>query len=149
MDVNKIKELISAVKEAGIESINYENNGIKLEIKNSIDKENNLVVENNNLDNDVKQVEKKEVKVVKEEVIEDDFEKVISPLVGVYYEAPGPEMDAFVKEGQKVKKGDVLCIVEAMKVMNEIVAKKDCTIKKILVNNEDIVEHNQALFLIE
>ena len=76
-------------------------------------------------------------------------ETVKSPIVGVFYEAPGPDKPVFVKDGDKVKKGDVLCIVEAMKVMNEIVAEKDCKIVKVLCNNEDIVEYGQPLFEIE
>ena len=74
---------------------------------------------------------------------------VKSPFVGTFYEAPSPDVEPFVKIGQKVKKGDTLCIVEAMKLMNEIEAEKDGVIKEILVNNSEPVEFDQALFVLE
>ncbi len=71
-----------------------------------------------------------------------------SPIVGTYYSAPTPEEDDFVSVGQQVKKGDVLCIIEAMKLMNEIEADRDGTILEILVTNEQGVEFGQPLFRI-
>lgn len=72
--------------------------------------------------------------------------EVKSPLVGVFYSAPSPEAEPFVKVGSNVKKGDVLCIVEAMKLMNEIVAEQDGTVVDICAHNGDIVEFGQTLF---
>ena len=72
--------------------------------------------------------------------------EVKSPMVGVFYAAPAPESDPFVRVGQRVKRGDVLCIVEAMKLMNEIVAEKDGEIFDICVSNGDVVEFGQCLF---
>lgn len=77
-----------------------------------------------------------------------DMSIVASPLVGVFYEAPAPDQPPFVKKGDRVKKGDVLCIVEAMKVMNEIAAETSGEIVDICVNNGDIVEFGQTLFKI-
>lgn len=74
---------------------------------------------------------------------------VASPLAGMFYRSPSPNSPSFVKEGAKVAFGDVLCIVEAMKVMNEIRADRPCTIKKILVENGKAVSAGQKLFLIE
>lgn len=68
------------------------------------------------------------------------------PLVGVFYAAPSPDDAPFVTVGSAVKKGDVLCIVEAMKLMNEITAEKDGFITEICVNNGDVVEYGQTLF---
>ena len=76
-------------------------------------------------------------------------EVVKSPIVGTYYEAPSPDSDPFIKVGDKVKKGQALCIVEAMKIMNEIEAEFDGTIQKILVNNGQPVEFDQPLFIIK
>lgn len=75
--------------------------------------------------------------------------QVRSPFVGTFYEAPSPDKPPFVKAGQRVKKGETLCIIEAMKIMNEIEAERDCTIKEVLVNNEEPVEFDQILFVIE
>ena len=72
--------------------------------------------------------------------------EVKSPLVGVFYGAPSPEADPFVKVGSAVTKGDVLCIVEAMKLMNEIVAEQEGTVVDICAHNGDIVEFGQTLF---
>ncbi len=73
---------------------------------------------------------------------------VKSPMVGVFYAAPSPEEKPFVSVGDKVKKGDVLCIIEAMKLMNEIVADEDGEIAKICVSDGQVVEYGQRLFII-
>jgi len=72
--------------------------------------------------------------------------EVTAPLAGVFYAAPAPDAEPFVKVGDKVKKGDVLCIIEAMKIMNEITADRDGEIADICVKNEHIVEYGQTLF---
>jgi acetyl-CoA carboxylase biotin carboxyl carrier protein len=74
--------------------------------------------------------------------------EVKSPMVGVFYEAPAPGAPPFVKLGDKVKKGDVLCIIEAMKLMNEIVAETDGEIIDVCVQNGQVVEYSQILFKI-
>jgi len=72
--------------------------------------------------------------------------EIKSPLVGVYYAAPSPEAETFVSIGSKVKKGDVLCIIETMKLMNEITAEQDGEIVDICIKNGDIAEYGQVLF---
>lgn len=74
---------------------------------------------------------------------------VKSPLVGTFYNAPSPDAEPFVKEGDTVKKGQVLGIVEAMKLMNEIESEFHGTVEKILVSNEQVVEYGQPLFVIK
>jgi acetyl-CoA carboxylase biotin carboxyl carrier protein len=78
-----------------------------------------------------------------------DGDTVTSPIVGTFYEAPDPDSDPFVKVGDKVSKGDTLCIVEAMKIMNEIEAEFGGTVEKILVNDGQPVEFEQPLFIIK
>jgi acetyl-CoA carboxylase biotin carboxyl carrier protein len=73
---------------------------------------------------------------------------VRSPMVGTFYRAPSPGSKPFVEEGEKVKAGDPLCIIEAMNILNQIDCEKDGTIKKILVDNGQPVEYNQTLFVI-
>lgn len=70
-------------------------------------------------------------------------------MVGVFYTAPSPEADPYVKVGSVVNKGDVVCIIEAMKLMNEVTATQSGTIKEILAENGDIVEYGQPLFVVE
>lgn len=72
-----------------------------------------------------------------------------SPMVGTFYRAPGPNAAAFVEIGQQVKAGDTLCIIEAMKLMNEIEAEKSGVVKEILVENGTPVEYGEPLFIIE
>jgi acetyl-CoA carboxylase biotin carboxyl carrier protein len=76
-------------------------------------------------------------------------ETVKSPIVGTYYEAPSPDSDPFIKVGDKVQKGQTLCIVEAMKIMNEIDAEFSGTVQKILVDDAQPVEYDQPLFIIK
>ena len=78
-----------------------------------------------------------------------NLEKIVSPMVGTFYESPNPDSDPFVFEGKRVERGEVLCIIEAMKLMNEIEAEKSGIIKKILVRDTEPVEYGQPLFLVE
>jgi acetyl-CoA carboxylase biotin carboxyl carrier protein len=75
--------------------------------------------------------------------------KIVSPMVGTYYASPSPDKPAFVKVGDKVKKGQTICIIEAMKLMNEIECDHDGEIVKILAENEQMVEFGQPLFLVK
>ena len=78
-----------------------------------------------------------------------DGEDQLSPMPGTFYSAPTPEDEPFVSKGDVVKKGQVLCIIEAMKIMNEIESEFDGTIMKVNVNNGEPVEYNQPLFVIK
>ncbi len=78
----------------------------------------------------------------------DEGEELLSPMPGTFYSAPTPEDPSFVNVGDEVKKGQTLCIIEAMKIMNEIESEYDGTIADIKVNNGDPVEYNQILFII-
>jgi acetyl-CoA carboxylase biotin carboxyl carrier protein len=74
---------------------------------------------------------------------------ITSPIVGTFYSAPAPDAPAFVKVGERVKNGQTVCILEAMKLMNEIQAEYDCEIEAILVSNEQKVEYGQPLFRVK
>lgn len=74
---------------------------------------------------------------------------VRSPFVGTFYRAPSPGADYFVDVGKRIRKGDTLCIIEAMKLMNEIEAEFDGVVKEVLVDNEQPVEFDQPLFVVE
>ncbi len=74
--------------------------------------------------------------------------QVKSPMVGTFYRAPSPEAKPFVEEGDQVSVGDTLCIVEAMKILNQIESDKAGTVKKILIENGEPVEFNQPMFII-
>ncbi|HEX9614449.1 MAG TPA: acetyl-CoA carboxylase biotin carboxyl carrier protein [Bacteroidota bacterium] len=80
---------------------------------------------------------------------EKSYHEIKSPIVGTFYRAPSPDAEAYVEVGHEVKPGDVLCIVEAMKLMNEIESDVAGTIVKVAAENGKPVEYNQPLFLIE
>lgn len=91
-----------------------------------------------------------EEKVAEPEQIKDynKYRDIKSPMVGIFYAAPSPDAEPFVKVGSKVKKGDTLCIIEAMKLMNDVVAEEDGEIVEICAENGNLVEFGQTLFKI-
>ena len=80
---------------------------------------------------------------------EDETLFITSPIVGTFYSAPAPDAPAFVKVGDQVKNGQTVCILEAMKLMNEIQSDFDCEIEAVLVSNEQKVEYGQPLFRVK
>ena len=80
--------------------------------------------------------------------VEDTGKAINAPIVGVFYVAPSPESDPYVSVGKKVKKGDTVCIIEAMKCMNEIQAEEDGEIVEVLAKDGELVEYGQPLFKI-
>ena len=86
---------------------------------------------------------------ISEDTKKDNSEEILSPMPGTFYSSPSPEAAPFIKEGDVVSKGDSLCIIEAMKIMNEIESEKSGTIKKLLVDDGSAVDYNQPLFLID
>lgn len=83
------------------------------------------------------------------DIAADDAKVISSPMVGVFYAAPSPDAEPYVSVGSVVKKGDVLCLIEAMKLMNEVQAEQSGEIVKICVENGQVVEYGQPLFLIK
>lgn len=82
------------------------------------------------------------------QIVEEDL-FIVSPIVGTFYVAPAPDADPFVKVGDHVKNGQTVCILEAMKTMNEIASEWDCEILEVLVGNEQKVEYGQQLFRVK
>lgn len=90
-----------------------------------------------------------EKNITKRESAEENYKIVKAPMVGTFYQSSSPDQEAFVKVGDTVHKGQVLCIVEAMKLMNEIESEFDGEIVEVCVKNEDIVEYGMPLFKIK
>ena len=90
-----------------------------------------------------------EVKDAPSKTEEKAGELITSPMVGTFYEAPSPDSPPFVKVGDRVRKGQTLCILEAMKIMNELEAEYDCKILEILVQDGQPVEYDTPLFRVE
>lgn len=95
--------------------------------------------------------EEMSVRMTPEAVPDDNDEEsyITSPIVGTFYSAPSPTEKAYVRAGDKVKAGDTVCILEAMKLMNEIECEFDCEIEAVLVSNEQKVEYGQPLFRVK
>ena len=84
-----------------------------------------------------------------ENIMKSSNKEILSPMPGTFYSASSPDAAPFIKEGDKVSKGDSLCIIEAMKIMNEIEAEESGTVVKFLVDDGSAVDYNQPLFLID
>ncbi len=129
--------LIKKLKDNKLGSIKLSNKINTIEISNNLvnqssyqNNQNNLQTGSQNTKNDKN-----------EEVITID-----SPMVGIIYLTPKPSSPPFAKKGQKIKKGDTICLIEAMKTFNEIKSDRDCTIKSVMIKNGEAVEFGQPLF---
>ena len=129
--------LIKKIKDKKLNSIKISNKSTSIEITN------NLIYENSNQQvktdlpkNSVSSVQEKSPNII----------TIDSPMVGIIYLTPKPSSPPFVKKGQKVKNGDTICLIEAMKTFNEIKSDKDGLIKDILVKNGEAIEFGQPLF---
>lgn len=154
MDYKAIEELIKTVSESKLTLLELESEGvkIKMEKRNEIVSIERIpeVVKTIAVESQVSAPQVYEAPKQEEAKVEPKKEGslVISPIVGTFYGSPGPDSKSFVQVGSKVKKGDVLCIIEAMKLMNEIECETDGEVAEILVKNEQMVEYGQPLFRI-
>ncbi len=168
MDYKNIQELIKTVSDSQLTSFEIDTEGIRIKMEK---KEQQVIVEKapvyaapmesvidsltreNRANNGspVERVENNMVSTIENEakiMLDENLVIVKSPIVGTLYSSPSPESNNFVKVGSKVKKGDTLCILEAMKLMNEIESEVDGEIIEVLVANGDMVEYGQPLFKI-
>ncbi|MGP1569809.1 MAG: acetyl-CoA carboxylase biotin carboxyl carrier protein [Eubacteriales bacterium] len=97
----------------------------------------------------ISEAAKNESEIEKKQTRESTCEEVRSTLVGTFYASPSPSEDAFVSVGDKVKKGETMCIIEAMKIMNELCAPYDLLVKKVNCENGTMVQYNEVLFEVE
>ena len=131
MDTDKIKIIMNLFEDSHISKMNIQDGDLKITLEKDIDTI-PVVTEN-------KKIEKND---------KNDNYVVKSPLVGTYYQASGENEEPFIKVGDKVNVGDTLCIIEAMKVMNEIKAQVSGKLLEILVKNGETIEYDQPLITI-
>jgi acetyl-CoA carboxylase biotin carboxyl carrier protein len=144
MELDEIKQLIELLKGTDITELQIEREGSKLKIRRE------KYLSSFEAISSAKKPGVAAPKETKEEVAEESkLVTITSPIVGIFHRAPSPESPPFVEVGNTVKKGQVLCIVEAMKLMNEIESDTDGVVSKILVENGQPVEYGEPLFLIE
>jgi acetyl-CoA carboxylase biotin carboxyl carrier protein len=144
MELEDLKELMGLLKDTDVTELQIEKDGVKVKIK----REKFF----GHLEIPPIMHEKREIKkedVVVETEPEGRLLTVTSPIVGTFYRSPSPDAEPFVDVGARVKKGQVLCIIEAMKLMNEIESEVDGVVVRILVDNGHPVEYGEPLFLIE
>lgn len=149
MEFDNLVKLIQAVSESELTRFSYEENGVSISMKK--DKKQKLVTINNVAEtagSGTPVLTAAEMPAGQNAAPQTEGNVVKSPLVGTFYSAPGPEAEPFVKVGDPVSKGQVLGIVEAMKLMNEIESDYDGIVRQILVSNEDVIEYGQPLFVI-
>jgi len=139
MDLNLIKKLVRIVDTSDITDLEVEESGFRVKIAKKIRAFQTAPV-----------AEKvQEEKLPSKPEVQENTHEIRSPIVGTFYRAPAPDADSYVNVGDTVSPGSVLCIVEAMKLMNEIESDVSGKILKILVENGKPVEYNQPLFLIQ
>jgi len=135
MDIKLIKKLIALMQESEITEFRYKDGDLYISLRKGQPQTSSV----------------QSKPAVEKEMGETDRERELveikSPMVGTFYRSPSPGAPPYVEEGQSVKKGDVLCIIEAMKIMNEIEAEFPCIIKKVMVKNAQRVEYGTTLFL--
>lgn len=149
MNVKEIKEILELMREHELSEVELEKDGLKLKLRK--DSAGHAIVQaaapsvpvtpiptGGDVGGSASEASKPQVQGT----------QIKSPMVGTFYSSPAPDQPPFVSVGQKIKKGDVLCIVEAMKLMNEIKSEIDGTISEILVENGQAIEFDQPLFIV-
>lgn len=164
MNFEEIKEILMLIDKTGLEHVKIKNKDIEIEISNKKLLDNNILDINKSLVNDkfnngtieidcgenIDENLKNNKNINNKNIIEEDKQiEIKAPLIGTYYSSPSPDKPCFVGVGDYVKKGDTLCIIEAMKLMNEIKSEVSGKIIDIKLENESIVEYGQVLFTIE
>jgi acetyl-CoA carboxylase biotin carboxyl carrier protein len=156
MDLDLIKKLVKIIDGSGVTDIEIEENGLKIKIAKKI--RNSQVITQAPMPVMPSPTQAPQTAPAAKETTEEKTEvevsasnlhEIRSPIVGTFYRSPAPDADSYVQVGASVSPGTVLCIVEAMKLMNEIESDVSGKIVKILVENGKPVEYNQPLFLIE
>ena len=132
-----IEVLIKKIKENNLGSIKLSNKTITIEISN-----NSLNHSSGQNPENVSSISNQNIK----KEINESVNSIDSPMVGIIYLTPKPSSPPFAKKGQKIKKGDTICLIEAMKTFNEIKSDRDCSIKEVMVKNGEAVEFGQPLF---
>ena len=146
MELKKVKELTKIMESSNINILELTEGDVKIRLeRGTFNQVNTNIIDGNN-------AVKAEVStpIVDNNTVSNNNGRtgieVKSPMVGVFYKGPSPTSDPFVKVGSEVKKGDVLCIIEAMKLMNEIYAEQDGVITEVCLNDGDVAEYSQVLF---
>jgi|SRR5690625_1508217 len=163
LKVQEIRELIKLIDDSSIEEFTYESDGTKVAMKKSLENVETTTTTKQKVQETKKELPKAEDHKEEESTKKEEQEKVEkpisteasydfeikSPMVGTFYRAPNPESDPYVKVGDSVDNESIVCIVEAMKLFNEIEAETTGKIVEILVEDGELVEYGQPLFKVK
>lgn len=140
MKNKEIEDIINFIKKTDLDDVSIETENYKIRVK-----------KNNNQNYIEPKKSRKKIKEVEKKVENSEIHNLTikSPMIGTFYRASNPESDPFIKEGDKVSKGQTICIIEAMKLFNEIESEISGTIVEILVDDASPVEYDQDLFIID
>ena len=159
MKIKEIRDLIDFISQSELNEVNIETTDFKISVKKSPDisvNSGDVLLSPPNMQSSVTAPQNVSEKVeIKEEIQEEapkpasNLKEIRSPMIGTFYRAPNPESPSFVEPGDKIKPGQTVCIIEAMKLFNEIEAEISGTIVEILLENASPVEFDQPLFLVD
>jgi acetyl-CoA carboxylase biotin carboxyl carrier protein len=162
LKVQEIRELIKLVDQSSIDEFVYESEGSKIKMKKNaietvtVSQPQQVLIPAIQPQKVAEPVVVQEVQSVPAQPVQEtvkeetsNLHKITSPMVGTFYQSPSPDADAYVKPGSKVSKDSVVCIVEAMKLFNEIEAEVNGEVVEILVKDGQLVEYGQPLFLVK
>lgn len=152
IDLKMIKDLAESIEKYNLNEVVVESEGAKVTLKkeNKVVQPEQVIVAKTPAVTAAVDFVQEEVAPKQEEVKEEvEGEVITSPMVGTFYKSSAPGNPPFVAEGQSVSSGETLCIIEAMKLMNEVKAHKNCTIVKILVEDGELVKKGDKLFIIK
>ena len=159
MNIKEIQNLIKFVSKSGVEEVKIEREDFKITIKTKKNITEQIVVDDfakqivpspQNYSNINTDTVKENIAGEEEQITENQNQIIVkSPIIGTFYSKPSPDKPAFVEVGQDIMEGDILCVIEAMKLFNEIESEKSGKIVKILVEDQSPVEFDQPLFIID
>ena len=158
MDIKEIQNLIKFVQKSGVEEVKIERDDFKITIKTKSVSPQHIIVEDVPTPVSIpssQPITQADQEANKQEIsepvnLENDNQVIVkSPIIGTFYRKPSPDKPSFVEVGQIIEKGSVLCVIEAMKLFNEIESEFSGKILKILVDDQSPVEFDQPLFIID
>jgi len=155
MKIKEIRELIDFISESGLNEVNIETEEFKIRVKRSADIQTQVVEKTQNASlpgpasTNTEPAQPEKLAEVETASGSENYVEVKSPMIGTFYRSATPDTDPFVNVGNSVSKGQTVCIVEAMKLFNEIESEISGTIVKVLVENATPVEYDQPLFLVD
>ena len=149
IDLKSIKDLAENIDKYNLSEVLVESDGVKVTLKKEKPQVKTEFIRGNIIASNEVMASSQAIEESTPKAPEENYETINAPMVGTFYRSASPGSPAFVKENQRVEAGETLCILEAMKLMNEVKAHKSCTIIKVLVEDGQIVKKGDKLFAVK